>query len=142
MTTGRLTIARAVKRALIAHADREHPRECCGFLLGRGRRVSYAVAATNVAQGNTRYRVDDREHLQLRKLLRSFVPAIEIVGVYHSHPAGSATASETDVAEAMYPDWVYVIVGPRSPRRVVRAFQFRANEAREIALQWTGAPAI
>jgi proteasome lid subunit RPN8/RPN11 len=142
MRTGRLIVPRIVKRALIAHADREHPRECCGFLLGRGRHVSYAVAATNVAPGNSRYRVDDREHLQLRKLLRSFVPAIEIVGVYHSHPTGSAAASETDIAEAMYPDWVYVIVGPRSPRRSVRAFQFRANGAREIALQWTAAPAI
>jgi proteasome lid subunit RPN8/RPN11 len=142
MTAGRLTVSRAVKRALIAHADREHPRECCGFLLGRGRRVSYAVAAANVAQGNSRYRIDDREHLQLRKRLRSFVPSIEIVGVYHSHPTGSAAASETDIAEAMYPDWVYVIVGPRSPHRSVRAFQFRSDGAREIALQWTGAPAI
>ena len=58
-----------------------------------------------------RYRVDDRAHIELRRVLRGVRPALSILGVYHSHPAGDAWPSETDVAEALYPDWTHLIVG-------------------------------
>jgi proteasome lid subunit RPN8/RPN11 len=135
MNTRALLVPMVVRRAMVAHAVRESPRECCGFLLGRHRRVAYSVEATNVAAGTTRYRVDDVEHIRLRKLLRAFAPSLEIVGVYHSHPAGSAMASVTDAAESMYPDWFYVIVGLKSPRRPLRAYRFSNGSARELALR-------
>ena len=36
----------------------------------------------------------------------------EVVGIYHSHPHGTAQPSVTDAAEAMYPDAVYLIGVP------------------------------
>jgi proteasome lid subunit RPN8/RPN11 len=124
-----------VRRAIIAHARRERPRECCGLLVGRGNRVSFAVAATNVDTSETRFRLDAREHLTLRRVLRAFQPPLEIVGVYHSHPKGDAWPSETDVAEAAYPSWLYVIVGLKATRPAIRAFRLRNGRVGRVTLR-------
>jgi proteasome lid subunit RPN8/RPN11 len=125
VTPRRLSASPAVRRAIIAHARRERPNECCGFLLGAARRVKYAVPMRNVARRPaTRYKIDDAAHIGLRRLLREISPALSIVGVYHSHPKGAAVPSPTDLREAMYPEWLYVIVGLKSGRADVRAYAF------------------
>jgi len=124
----------AVRRAIVAHAEREAPNECVGFLVGRGAHVIAAVPLQNVAASRTRYRVDDAAHLQLRRQLRSFAPPIEILGVYHSHPAGDPVPSPTDVAEAHYPDWVHVIVGLRRRARPLRAYKIRQGRVFDVRL--------
>jgi proteasome lid subunit RPN8/RPN11 len=126
-----------VRRAMVAHARRDRPRECCGLLVGRGRRVAFAVAMANVEMTDTRYRVDDREHIQLRRVLRAFRPPLDILGVYHSHPRGRAQPSETDVAEAAYPRWLHVIVGLTGNRATVAAFRLRDGRVREVTLRAT-----
>ena len=130
MTPRRFTAPVAVRRAIVAHARREAPNECCGFLLGAGRRVAYAMPMRNVAESRTRYQIDDAANIELRRLLRGVSPALSIVGVYHSHPAGDAEPSPTDIREAMYPDWLYVIVGLKRTRAVVRAFSLTRRRAR------------
>jgi len=97
--------------------------------------VRHAVPMANIAASRTRYQIDDTAHIRLRRALRGFAPPLEIVGVYHSHPAGSAAPSPTDVAEAMYPDWIYIIVGLAGRRPSVAAFRIRHGRAREIALK-------
>jgi proteasome lid subunit RPN8/RPN11 len=129
-----IAIDRFVRRAMVAHARRERPRECCWFVVGRGRIVIAAVPMPNVAAGTTRYRVDDREHIALRKWLRRCDPPLAILGVYHSHPAGPAEPSETDIAEALYPDWVHVIVGLSPARPTVRGFVIRNGRVRAVPL--------
>lgn len=101
-----------IRRALVEHARREHPDECCGLLVGRSRRVLFAVAMENVSrQPRKRFRIGDRAHIELRRALRRFVPPLEVVGVYHSHPGGPAEPSPTDLAGAHYPEWLYVVIG-------------------------------
>jgi proteasome lid subunit RPN8/RPN11 len=123
-----------VRRALLAHARREKPFECCGFLIGSPEGVAYAVPMENVERSRVRYRIDDRAHIELRRALRLFVPPVSIVGVYHSHPEGPAEPSPTDIAEALYPEWIHVIVGLGAVRPMVRAFQVRGGQVRSVAL--------
>ncbi len=89
----------------------------------------------NMAPGTTRYRIDDAAHVELRRIVRGFAPALSIIGVYHSHPAGNPVPSRSDIAEAMYPDWTYVIVGLRHGRARVRGFRIRAERVRELHIQ-------
>jgi proteasome lid subunit RPN8/RPN11 len=113
----RVRLPRPVRHAILAHARRDAPRECCGFLVGSGRRVAFAVALPNVAAKPTvRYRIDDRDHIEIRRWLRHFRPPLEIVGVYHSHPNGDARPSPTDRSEWHYPGWISVIVGLKRGR--------------------------
>jgi proteasome lid subunit RPN8/RPN11 len=104
----RVTVDRATLEAIRRHARREAPRECCGLLVGRGRRIDEAVPTRNVAAGNSRYRVDPRDHFSLLRRLRGGGQAI--VGAYHSHPRGPATASPTDISEAFDETFLYLIV--------------------------------
>ncbi len=125
----------AVRRAIAGHALDAHPSECCGFLVGRGSNVSFAVPMTNVAaDGRRRFRIDDRAHIELRRTLRAFAPSIEIVGVYHSHPNGRPEPSAADLAEALYPDWVYVIAAARPRRTVLGAFVIAHGRARRLRM--------
>src|SRR6185295_3038471 len=94
-------IPTAVTRAIVAHARRDHPNECCGLLLGRRGAVQFALPMENVLASPTRYRISDAAHIECRRFLRSFAPELSIVGVYHSHPAGTAEPSPRDLAEAM-----------------------------------------
>ena len=129
-----VAIAPEVLAAIVRHARRERPKECCGLLVGRRGRVMWAVAMRNVADSRVRYRIDDAAHIEVRRVLRGFGPPLAIVGVYHSHPAGDASPSETDVLEAMYPDWVQVIVGLKG-RTAVRAFRIRNGRVRALRIR-------
>jgi proteasome lid subunit RPN8/RPN11 len=130
-----LSMPAALRRAVVVHARRERPLECCGFVVGAGRRVQFVVACTNVAKSAVRYRIDDRTHIELRRVLRTATPGLRILGVYHSHPEGEPWPSETDVAEAYYPEWTYVIVGFRGRRSTLRAFRIRNGRVRQVPLR-------
>ena len=128
-------IPAAVRRAIIAHAKREQPNECCGLLLGRGTSVQFALPMENVLASPTRYRIGDAAHIECRRFLRTFAPELSIVGVYHSHPAGAAEPSPRDIAEAMYPEWLYAIVGMAKQPPEFRVFRITRRRARKVSLK-------
>lgn len=132
-----LELTAAVRRRIVAQARRARPLECCGFLVGRGRAVWCAVPMQNAEKSPVRYRIADRAHIELRRVLRGFEPRLAILGVYHSHPAGDAWPSAADIAEAYYPEWAYVIVGLRG-RPLVRAFHIRRGRVEAVALREPG----
>jgi proteasome lid subunit RPN8/RPN11 len=104
------------------------------LLVGRTRKVMFAVAMANVEQSPVRYRLDDRAHIDLRRLLRTTRPVLSILGVYHSHPSGPAYPSPSDIAGAHYPDWVQVIVGFGGRSARLRAFRLRAGRIHPVRI--------
>ena len=138
MTRARvLQIPAGIVRSIVLHARHARPRECCGLLVGSGSRVVLAVPLRNTARGQTRYRIDPREHIALRRVVRETTPRLDIVGVYHSHPRGRAYPSETDVAEALYPEWAHVIVGLGGGRAAVSGFAIAAGAITRLVLRRT-----
>ena len=91
-------------------ADRA-PEEACGLLSGQIEARIYRVAAviptTNELHSPVRYRIDPHE--QIAAFNRIDAQGLELVGIYHSHPAGPPGPSPTDIAEAYYPEAVYLI---------------------------------
>ena len=134
MGLARLRLPPSVRRAILDHAARDPHRECCGLLVGAGRTVLFAVPIANVDSSAARYRIDDRAHIDLQRTLRSCVPRVRIIGVYHSHPHGSAQPSPADLAEAHYPDWVHVIIGLGGPRPRLGAFLISEGRARRLSV--------
>jgi proteasome lid subunit RPN8/RPN11 len=105
-----------VRAAMLAHARREAPKECCGLLVGTGPRIDECVPVRNVSPSPaTRYVLDPAEHIATRRRLRG--TGREVVGCYHSHPASPAVPSETDIADAHYPEFAWVIVSLADPAR-------------------------
>ena len=108
--------------AIVDHAKREAPYECCGLLVGPGGRIERAVATRNAVSSPTRYLVDPMEHFALIRELRG--TGQDIVGAYHSHPASPAVPSPSDVNEAWDAEFLYVIVSLEDEARPdVRAFR-------------------
>lgn len=104
-----VTLRAAVRADLIAHARADAPNECCGLLIGRGGVIDGCVRARNLHPAPaTRYILDPAIHIATRRQLRG--TGREVIGCYHSHPAAAAVPSETDVAEAHYPEFVWLIV--------------------------------
>lgn len=132
-----LRLPLAVRQAIIQHARREAPQECCGFLLGRGRSVTVSYAARNVSPTpRTRFRVHPREHIDVRRVLRNVVPPLLILGVYHSHPEGSGRPSPSDIAQAFVSEWAFVVVDLSAPARArLTAWTIRNGRARRMRLE-------
>ncbi|MGH9200670.1 MAG: Mov34/MPN/PAD-1 family protein, partial [Vicinamibacterales bacterium] len=104
-----MTLPESVEAAIIAHARRDSPEECCGLLLGRSEDVIDAVALVNAAADpRRRYFIDPRAYLDVLREARR--RSLDVIGVYHSHPRSSATPSPTDEAEG-FGNFTFVIVG-------------------------------
>ncbi len=59
----------------------------------------------------------------------------ELIGIYHSHPAGEPIPSTTDIAEVTWPDAVYLIVGFVAGEAHLAAWSLRGGKAKAIELQ-------
>jgi proteasome lid subunit RPN8/RPN11 len=126
-----IRISASLLAEMIAHARAESPRECCGLLVGNASAIVERVATRNVdPTPHRRFEIDPRDHITLNRRLRD--TDHEVVGVYHSHPHGPATPSASDVSEAFYPEFVYVIVSLDGPAPSVRAFEIRDGGFTEI----------
>ena len=100
----------AIERA----AEQAYPEEACGLLVGRcepGERyfVNAVEASANVAEQprTRRFEVDPKLRLRLERDLRESPESV--IGVYHSHPNGSAEPSETDRSMIFEPAMVWLI---------------------------------
>ncbi len=97
-------------RTITAQLTRELPNEACGLLGGRGGVVEQVMAVENAAHSPVRYEMAPAQQLEAMLALES--AGLELTAIYHSHPAGPAMPSPTDVAEAYYPDSLYLICAP------------------------------
>jgi [CysO sulfur-carrier protein]-S-L-cysteine hydrolase len=110
-----LSIDRATRDAIVAHARRDHPDEACGIVAGPAgsdRPVRF-VPMLNAARSPTFYEFDSYDLLQLYKELDANDE--EPVVIYHSHTATEAYPSRTDVSYASEPNAHYVLVSTRAP---------------------------
>jgi len=122
-----------VKEELSAHARQAAPDECCGMLVGRDFVIEESVRVRNIASmPATRYLVDPAEHIAINRRLRG--SARSIVGAYHSHPASPPLPSERDRAEALYPEFVWMIVSLAGPGETLAAFRLAAGSFIEVPI--------
>jgi proteasome lid subunit RPN8/RPN11 len=118
-----IKLSGAAVAAMVAHAREASPDECCGLLLGTGEEIVASVRTRNVADAPaTRFLIDPRDHIAARRDARG--RGLDVRGFYHSHPRSPATPSETDRAEAAYPDHLYAIVSLAADPADVRLFRF------------------
>ena len=108
-----LTIDRATRDAIVAHARRDHPDEACGIVAGPegSDRPARFVPMLNAARSPTFYEFDSTDLLHLYKQLDANDE--EPVVVYHSHTATEAYPSRTDISYASEPNAHYVLVSTR-----------------------------
>jgi proteasome lid subunit RPN8/RPN11 len=87
--------------AMVAHARRTYPNECCGAMLGSiddgAKTVREAMPLENAFAGAkaARYELRPEDLLAADKAARE--RRMDLIGIYHSHPDCGAYFSETDL---------------------------------------------
>ena len=106
--------------AMVDHARRDAPLECCGLLAAWHGTIDQAIPTRNLKASPVEFLIDPLDHV--RALKRTRTEGREVIGAYHSHPRSAAIPSPTDLAEAHYEEFLYVIVSLAGDPPDVRAY--------------------
>jgi proteasome lid subunit RPN8/RPN11 len=127
-----VVITRDAFELMAAHAEREFPCECCGFIIGDSsieevrpiRNIQDEKHATDPAtfprNARIAYLMDPKEHLAVLQEIDQ--RKLQLKEVYHSHPDHDAYFSATDRAQACsfdpsepdYPETAYIVISVRA----------------------------
>jgi len=123
-------LSRAQLEQIIAQACADAPMETCGLMAGRDGRVERVLPVPNVLRSRVEYRMDGQEFADAM-VACDFEP----LAIYHSHPQGPSIPSPTDIAQAFYPDSVYIIISLGQEPPSVRAFRIVEGVVTEVELE-------
>src|ERR1700681_3533399 len=119
-----LNLSQSDYQALRRHGEETYPHECCGVLLGRFADDGTKTVSRIARCGNTRedsphnrYHIDPKELIRIQREGRE--RGEDIVGYYHSHPDHPAQPSKTDLADAHWPGYSYVITSVETGKAVL-----------------------
>lgn len=128
-----LRLTAAQWQTIVDQLTRELPDEACGLLGGEAGRVRAVYPIENIRHSPVAYEMDPAR--QIEAMIAIEEVGWEVSGIYHSHPHGPPTPSPTDVAQAYYPESVYVICAPEaSGAWRGRAFRIEAGRVTEVPL--------
>ena len=116
-----LRIDKRIVENITLHARRELPIESCGYLAGKGGTVTAHYEMTNADASVEHFSFNVQEQFAVLMDVRS--KKMEILAVYHSHPATPARPSGEDIALAHDPDVSYVIISLAGSREDIRSFR-------------------
>lgn len=120
MTTPAVHLPDDLRHEIIEHCRRELPNEGCGLLAVNDGEVVAVYPTSNQDASPTAYTIPPEEHYRVLVDVES--RGWTIGGVFHSHPEAPAVFSQTDLDQALEPNWLYVVVGlaGESPELSVR----------------------
>jgi proteasome lid subunit RPN8/RPN11 len=141
---GRLEIPIQHWQSMLDHIRACLPEEGCGLLGGlkedSAARVSAVLPIPNELRSPVRFRMDPAQQIKAFYWLEN--EGLELLAIFHSHPAGPAVPSPTDLAEFAYPGVLTLIWSPQAPggQWRARAFALHPEQAEEVPVEVTGLP--
>lgn len=123
---------------IVAHGLRGKPLEICGLLVGtrdgKSARVAEVHEVDSLDQSELTYSMDPLKYMKIERAASE--RGLQIVGIYHTHPATEPYPSPTDVTRAhwedsddlIFPGYSYLIVSLREPQNPEpRSFQIEGK---------------
>jgi proteasome lid subunit RPN8/RPN11 len=105
--TARLT--RSIVNQLLHHAQQSPDGEVCGLIGSKDGLPSHCYPIDNIATAPQRlFAMDPAQQIAAMRSMREREE--ELFAIYHSHPAGPSFPSATDLAQANYPETLYLII--------------------------------
>jgi proteasome lid subunit RPN8/RPN11 len=127
-----LKISQRHWQEMLEYVEQNAPLESCGLLAGKNDQVGKVIFVRNQAQSPARFVMDPYEQLKAFDWIES--NGLDLLGIFHSHPAGPETASVTDISEAAY-EVVHLIWSRNQNRWKVRGFWIENGSVTEVPLQ-------
>lgn len=130
-----MKIPRSIVTAISDQAEAAAPIEACGYLAGKADAVLKHYPMTNVDRSEKHFSFDPEEQFTVMRQMRE--QEMQMIAVYHSHPATPARPSAEDIRLAYDPDIVHVIVSLAGGRNDLKAFRIKAGRVRPKAIEIT-----
>jgi len=128
----RLLLPRPILAAMLAQAADERPNECCGLLGGsptpdgRALQVGSFHPLVNAAASPTAYESEPGGMFDaVRELRRT---GLDVVAIYHSHPASPPIPSRTDLALNWSDRVMNLIISLQTAQPEVRGWWLTATD--------------
>ena len=107
---------------IVSHAERAYPNESCGLLVGERRAghvfIREVHGSANMAiTPENQFEIDPQLRFDLERRTRQ--EELDLVGVYHSHPDGEASPSQTDIQRAWESSLVWLITAVKNGSAVI-----------------------
>jgi proteasome lid subunit RPN8/RPN11 len=100
-------IPQKIINQIIEQAKQEAPLEACGYLAGKDNQIIEIFPMTNLDKSPEHFSFDPKEQFKVVKAARQ--KGLELIAVYHSHPASPARLSKEDVRLAYDAEMVHLI---------------------------------
>ena len=130
-----LKLPRALVAQLLVEAQRSPSAEVCGLISARDGEPVRLYPVPNISPTPERlFEMDPKAQIDAMRRMRD--AGETLFAIYHSHPRGPATPSAEDLAQAAYPEALYLIVSLQAPESAqLRAFWLRGGQAEPVELQ-------
>lgn len=125
----------ALVNKILTHAQHSPETEVCGLISARGGVPACAYPIANVAEmPESLFAMEPAAQIAAMRKIRE--TGEELFAIYHSHPHAPAKPSTRDLAEAAYPDALYLIVSLDIEGVLeMRGFRLRSGEIKAVDLE-------
>ena len=102
-------LPRHIVNQLLHHAQQSPDGGVCGLIGSKDGLSSHCYPIANIATAPQRlFVMDPAQQIAAMRSMRE--RGEELFAIYHSHPAGPSIPSATDLAQANYPEILYLII--------------------------------
>jgi len=130
----KLQIPNNIFEQMLAQAGAEMPIEACGILADRNGLVEKLYKMTNADHSSDHFMMLPEEQFKVVKGIRA--AGLEMLAIYHSHPASPARPSEEDIRLALTPNVIYVITSlQEKDNTVLRGFCIKDGSVAEVPVE-------
>jgi proteasome lid subunit RPN8/RPN11 len=129
-----VALPRALVNRLLAHAQQSPEAEVCGFIAAKdGVPVEVYPVANAATDPGHLFAMDAAAQIDAMRTMRE--RGETLFAIYHSHPHAPAAPSRRDLAEAAYPDALYLIIS-LDTRGVLdmRGFRLHGDDMEAVGL--------
>ena len=133
MTVVRLP--RTLINQLLHHAQQSSSTEVCGLIGGKRGVATHYYPIANIASVPQRlFAMDPAQQIAAMRAMREC--GEELFAIYHSHPDSPPLPSPADLAQANYPEALYLIISLQTPGVLeMRGFRLKDNAILELQLE-------
>ena len=114
-----------------SHAKKEVPIEACGYLAGKNGEISESFPMSIIDKSPEHFSFDPKEQFKVIKAARA--KGLELIVVYHSHPASPARLSKEDLRLAYDPNTIHLIYSLLNQE--IKAFKVVNGDIKEEAIE-------
>ncbi len=127
-------IPKSIYDEMVRYALKIYPFEACGILAGSRWNTEIFYPMKNIDNSGEHFMMEPEEQFGVVKDIRK--KKLEMIGIFHSHPATPARPSEEDIRLALTPGVVYLILSLMDKNNLVlKGFDIEGSHVKNVKIE-------